>query len=56
MKSTKPERTRENLAVFDLRLAEKEMTRIAGLDGRTGPAFDHRDAGSVDLVNAMRLT
>ncbi|NYV73268.1 aldo/keto reductase [Streptomyces sp. UH6] len=56
VKSTKPERMRENLAVFDFELTDGEMTRIAALDGTSGPGFDHRDADSVDFINSMQLT
>jgi 2,5-diketo-D-gluconate reductase A len=56
VKSTKPERMRENSDVFDFELTSDEMARIATLDGTTGPAFDHRDTDSVDFINNMQLT
>lgn len=42
VKSTKPTRMSENLAVFDFELSDDEMTRIAGLDGTADPGFDQR--------------
>ncbi|GID30388.1 aldo/keto reductase [Paractinoplanes brasiliensis] len=56
VKSTKPQRVRENLAVFDFELTDADMARIATLDGKTGPAYDNRDADTVDAVNGMKLT
>ncbi|GAA1582315.1 aldo/keto reductase [Actinoplanes couchii] len=53
VKSTRPQRIRENLAVFDFELTDAEMARIAALDGRTGPTFDLRDADTVDFTNNM---
>jgi 2,5-diketo-D-gluconate reductase A len=46
-KSTRPERMRENLALFDFELPAAAMERIAALDrgeaGRTGPNPDTFD-------------
>jgi len=56
VKSTKPQRIRENLAVFDFELTDADLARIATLDGKTGPAYDHRDADTVDFINNMKLT
>lgn len=56
VKSTKPERMRENLDVFDFQLSDDEMAQIASLDGTSGPGFDHRDAAGVDFINSMDLT
>jgi 2,5-diketo-D-gluconate reductase A len=56
VKSTRPERMRENLAVFGFELSDDEMTRIAGLDGTADPGFDQRDPASVDFINNMKLT
>jgi 2,5-diketo-D-gluconate reductase A len=56
VKSTKPQRIRENLAVFDFELTDADMARITAFDGRTGPAYDIRDADTVDSINNMPLT
>ena len=46
-KSTRPERMRENLALFDFELSADDMARISALDrgetGRTGPNPDTFD-------------
>ncbi|PRY19644.1 aldo/keto reductase [Pseudosporangium ferrugineum] len=56
VKSTQPQRIRENLAVLDFELTDADMARIAALDGRTGPAYDTRDADTVDSINTMKVT
>jgi 2,5-diketo-D-gluconate reductase A len=55
-KSVKPERMRENLAVFDFELSTDEMTRIAALDTGVSPTFDHRDPSNVSMLGDTRLT
>jgi 2,5-diketo-D-gluconate reductase A len=46
-KSSRPERMRENLNIFDLELAQADMTAIdrldRGADGRIGPNPDSFD-------------
>ena len=56
VKSTKPDRMRENLDVFEFALSDDEMQLIAGIDGKAGPSFDHRDPAGVDFINTMLLT
>ncbi len=56
VKSTQPARIRENLAVFDFELTDADMARITALDGKTGPAYDIRDADTADSINNMPLT
>lgn len=42
-KSVKPERMAQNLNVFDFKLTEKEMEKIASLDTNISQFFDHAD-------------
>ncbi|MFE2422781.1 aldo/keto reductase [Streptomyces hokutonensis] len=54
-KSSRPERTAENLAVFDFELTADEMDRIATLDTGAGIVFDHRDPQMLSAVGGHRL-
>lgn len=47
-KSTKPERVRENLNIFDFELADTEMDKIAELDMKESAFFDHHDPKIVE--------
>lgn len=47
-KSTKPERLRENLNIFDFELADTEMDKIAELDMKESAFFDHHDPKIVE--------
>jgi 2,5-diketo-D-gluconate reductase A len=49
-KSSRPERTAENIAVFDFELTGDEMDRIAALDTGASIVFDHRDPQTVSAV------
>lgn len=42
-KSVKPERMAQNLNVFDFKLTDKEMEKIASLDANISQFFDHAD-------------
>lgn len=55
-KSVRPERMAENLAVFDFRLSDEEMSRIATLDTGASLFFDHRDPASASRLGNVRLT
>jgi 2,5-diketo-D-gluconate reductase A len=51
VKSTRAERLRENLHVFDFELSGDEMAVIAGLDrGETGTGFTHQDPRMFELL------
>jgi len=54
-KSTRPERMRENLEVFDFTLTDDEITRVATLDTGASSAFDHRDPASVAFLGNVRF-
>jgi 2,5-diketo-D-gluconate reductase A len=54
-KSVRPERMRQNLAVFDFTLTNDEMVRIATLDTGASSAFDHRDASSVSWLGNVQF-
>ena len=54
-KSTRPERMRENLDVFDLALTDDEIARIATLDTGASSAFDHRDPSGVAWLGNVRF-
>lgn len=54
-KSVRKERMAENLAVFDFRLDESDMARIATLDTRTSSFFSHRDPEIVKWMSERKL-
>ncbi|MET8176876.1 aldo/keto reductase [Streptomyces clavifer] len=54
-KSVRPERMAENVDVFDFRLTEDEMNRIAPLDTGSSSVFDHRDPQSVSWLGNHRF-
>ena len=54
-KSTRPERMRENLDVFDFALTDDESARITSLDTGASSAFDHRDPTGVAWLGNVRF-
>jgi 2,5-diketo-D-gluconate reductase A len=54
-KSVHAERMAENLDIFDFRLTDEQMDRIAALDDGVSVAFDHRDPVAVDQIGAIHL-
>ncbi|WP_431837980.1 aldo/keto reductase [Cellulomonas sp. Y8] len=54
-KSSRPERMRENLDVFDFALTDEQMAQIATLDTGASSAFDHRDPASVAWLGTYRF-
>jgi 2,5-diketo-D-gluconate reductase A len=54
-KSVRPERMRENIAVFDFELTADEMSRIAALDTGTSLFFDHRDPAQASRLGTARI-
>ena len=52
-KSTKAERIAENIAVFDFRLSEDDMQRIAALDKAESSFFSHSDPATVEWFVKM---
>jgi diketogulonate reductase-like aldo/keto reductase len=53
-KSTRIERMRENIDVFDFELGDDEMMRIAGLDTGNSLFFEHHDPEMVEWLNGRR--
>lgn len=54
-KSVRPERMRENIDIFDFKLTDDEMARIAALDRGESLFFDHRDPAIVSQIGNRRL-
>lgn len=48
-KSSRFERMKENIDVFDFELSAEDMTKIASMDTQTSPFFNHQEASTVDL-------
>ena len=55
-KSVRRERMAENFAVFDIELADDEMSAIAALDLKESSFFDHRDPEVVKRLAGARRT
>ena len=54
-KSVRRERMAENLAIFDFKLDEADITRIATLETGTSSFFSHRDPAIVKWMSERRL-
>ena len=52
-KSTRSERMAENIAVFDFRLSDDDMQRIAALDKGQSSFFSHSDPNTVEWFVKM---
>ncbi|MED5928405.1 aldo/keto reductase [Streptococcus anginosus] len=48
-KSSRFERMKENIEVFDFELSAEDMTKIASMDTQTSLFFNHQEASTVDL-------
>lgn len=48
-KSSRFERMKENIDVFDFELSAEDMTKIASMDTQTSLFFNHQEASTVDL-------
>jgi 2,5-diketo-D-gluconate reductase A len=55
-KSVRRERMAENFDIFDFRLTDEEMGRIAALDTGVSLFFDHRDPEMVSRIGNVRST
>jgi len=54
-KSTRKERMKENISVFDFELSAEDMAAIATLDTKTSSFFDHRDPERVKWLGTRKL-
>lgn len=48
-KSSRFERMKENIDVFDFELSAEDMTKIASMDTQTSLFFNHQEASTIDL-------
>lgn len=54
-KSVRRERMEENFDIFDFRLTDDEIARIATMDTGTSLFFDHRDPAMVEMIGTRRI-
>ncbi|MDT0267400.1 aldo/keto reductase [Streptomyces sp. DSM 44915] len=54
-KSVRPDRMAENLDIFDFRLTEDDLARIADLDTGRSQVFDHHDPAAVRQLGGVRF-
>jgi len=54
-KTTRKERMRENISVFDFELSAEDMAAMATLDTQTSCFFDHRDPEVVKWLGTRKL-
>ena len=54
-KSTRKERMKENISVFDFELSAEDMAAITKLDTKTTSFFDHRDPEKVRWLGERKL-
>jgi diketogulonate reductase-like aldo/keto reductase len=54
-KSVRPERMRENFAIFDFELSAEELVSIATLDTKASAFFDHRDPRMVKWLGERKI-
>ncbi len=54
-KSTRQERMKENISVFDFELSAEDMAAITTLDTQTSSFFDHRDPKMVKWLGERKL-
>lgn len=54
-KSVRRERMRENIDVFDFKLSDSDMMRIAAMDTATSSFFSHRDPAMVEWLTSRKL-
>ena len=52
-KSTRIERMKENLDIFDFKLSEQDMASISKLDAKESLFFDHQTPEAVDMFVSM---
>lgn len=52
-KTVRPERMRENLAIFDFELSESQMQQIQALDTGVSPILSHKDPKVVEILTKL---